>query len=508
MRCGKFDKEAFVMNERRILIAPYEGNAPFIFVSYSHRNRDDALSIVERLQKDGYRVWYDEGIHPGSEWDEYIAQYVANCSLFLALLSEEYLLSSNCKDELNYARNKEKNRVLIYLKDIELPAGMELRLSRLQNIHRSSYIDENSFFDKLYTSSGIEECKETVEEIDSQCNYAIYNKSSQEEMRLENGSYIIGRNSRKCRIYVNDNKASLVHAILTVNKDAITIRDLNSTNRILINGNQVEANREYELHDTDVILVGETELVIVSKHNEYAMETIDEDTSCALEILSEHKELVRHNVEMAQSMHGPYSGIGESLSQHYNSRIEALQYAERIIESPESMKKTSPSKSRKRTDSKKAPVVKENVYYFGAKRVKKLYQMVPDILEVPEKTNIVLSNAFHNLVGNGTVNVRKIILSENVREIQKEAFKGLVIQETIVIPDSVVEIGEDAFRLSEDAYVVCSVGSKAFSYCSQYGLKNSVDIATWKKYGKCQHCGGDFSFFFKKCKMCGIGKDY
>lgn len=137
-----------------------------------------------------------------------------------------------------------------------------------------------------------------------------------------------------------------------------------------------------------------------------------------------------------------------------------------------------------------------------------MYQTIPDIIEVPEKTNIVLSNAFHNLVGNGNVNVRKIILSDNVREIQKQAFKGLVIQETIIIPDSVVEIGEDAFRLSENAYVVCSVGSKAFSYCNQYGLKNSVDIATWKKYGKCQHCGGDFSFLFKKCKKCGCVKDY
>lgn len=501
------------MNERRILIAPYEGEEPFIFVSYSHRNRDDALSIVERLQKDGYRVWYDEGIHPGTEWDEYIAKYVANCSLFLALLSEEYLLSSNCKDELNYARNKEKNRVLIYLQDIELPAGMELRLSRLQNIHRSGYIDENSFFDKLYTSSGIEECKDVVGEKDTLCNYALYNRSSQEEISLEYGSYIIGRNSRKCRIFVNDNKASLVHAILTVNKDAITIRDLNSTNRISINGKQVEANREYELHDTDVILVGETELVIVSKHDECVMETVDADTSCAVEILSDHKELLMHNVELAQSMHGPYSEIGDSLSQHFTSRVEALQYAERILTSAKNepidgKSNTSSSKNRKRTDSKKTPTVKENVYYFGAKRVKKLYQAIPDILEVPEKTNIVLSNAFHSLVGNSTANVRKIILPENVREIQKEAFKGLVIQETIVIPDSVVEIGEDAFCLSENAYVVCSVGSKAFSYCNQHGIKNSVDIATWKKYGKRQHCGGDFSFLFKKCKKCGCFKDY
>lgn len=253
------------MNERRILIAPYEGNEPFIFVSYSHKNQNEALSLVERLQKDGYRVWYDEGIHPGSEWDEYIAQYVAGCSLFLALLSDEYLNSSNCKDELNFARNKEKKRVLIYLKDIELPAGMELRLSRLQSIHKNNYSNENAFYDKLYTSSGIEDCKAVIVTNDVQCRYAVYNKSSQEETVLENGSYIIGRNIRKCQIFVDDPIASLVHALLTVSRDAITIKDLYSANGTIINGEKIAAAEEHRIYDKDVILIGSTELVFTAK---------------------------------------------------------------------------------------------------------------------------------------------------------------------------------------------------------------------------------------------------
>ena len=211
------------MNEKRILVAPYEGDDAFIFVSYSHRNRDDALMIVERLQRDGYRVWYDEGIHPGSEWDEYIARYVANCTLFLALLSDEYLKSSNCKDELNYARNKEKNRVLIYLNDIDLPAGMELRLSRLQNIHKTNYVDEDSFYKKLYTSSGIETCRKKV--TDNSPKIYLYNNRTSMKMHLEYGTHLIGRNNKKCNIFVDDNKASLVHAILSVGKDLVTLRD-------------------------------------------------------------------------------------------------------------------------------------------------------------------------------------------------------------------------------------------------------------------------------------------
>ena len=150
------------MLNKKKLIEPYEGEKPFIFISYSHKNKNEVISIMQRLQNDGYRLWYDEGIHPGSEWDDYIAQFVSKCSIFLAFISDEYLLSSNCKDELNYARYKEKSRVLIYLKDVELPEGMSLRLNRLQNIYKNDYEDEDDFYQKLYKTSGILECKKDL----------------------------------------------------------------------------------------------------------------------------------------------------------------------------------------------------------------------------------------------------------------------------------------------------------------------------------------------------------
>lgn len=40
------------------MITPYHGNKPYIFVSYSHRNMDDAMEIVNQLQSNCYRVWY------------------------------------------------------------------------------------------------------------------------------------------------------------------------------------------------------------------------------------------------------------------------------------------------------------------------------------------------------------------------------------------------------------------------------------------------------------------
>lgn len=42
------------------IVSPYNGNDPYIFVSFSHRNQEETLEIVTRLTEDGYRVWYNK----------------------------------------------------------------------------------------------------------------------------------------------------------------------------------------------------------------------------------------------------------------------------------------------------------------------------------------------------------------------------------------------------------------------------------------------------------------
>ena len=58
-------------------IKPYEGNRPYIFISYAHANSPAVMQITEVLSERGYRIWYDEGIEVGSEWPEYIAEHLA-----------------------------------------------------------------------------------------------------------------------------------------------------------------------------------------------------------------------------------------------------------------------------------------------------------------------------------------------------------------------------------------------------------------------------------------------
>lgn len=63
----------------------YEGNEPYIFVSYAHKDSNHVLPIITSLQAQGFRVWYDAGIEAGTEWPEYIAGRLDGCAVFFGL---------------------------------------------------------------------------------------------------------------------------------------------------------------------------------------------------------------------------------------------------------------------------------------------------------------------------------------------------------------------------------------------------------------------------------------
>lgn len=132
---------------------------PFVFISYSHTDSKKVLPIIKKMQEEGYRIWYDAGIDPGTEWDINIASHVEECGYFIAFISKNYINSSNCKDELNFARDLEKKRFLVYIEDVELPSEMRMRLSRIQNIHMYKYVDADEFYSKLFCADGIDEFK-------------------------------------------------------------------------------------------------------------------------------------------------------------------------------------------------------------------------------------------------------------------------------------------------------------------------------------------------------------
>lgn len=56
------------MKEDTCRYKPYTGEEPYIFLSYSPKDLSEAFRFIEFLNREGYRVWYDETVTDGRMW--------------------------------------------------------------------------------------------------------------------------------------------------------------------------------------------------------------------------------------------------------------------------------------------------------------------------------------------------------------------------------------------------------------------------------------------------------
>ena len=152
--------EAKRVKEDVSLIIPYDGDEPYIFASYSHRDKDRVFPVIKMLQGRGYRVWFDEGIDPGTEWDDNIAEHLGSAGYLIPFFSENYFGSQNCSDELFFARELGLNILPVYLEDVELDQGIAMRFGRLQALFYHKYADKNIFLEKVDTARDISLCRD------------------------------------------------------------------------------------------------------------------------------------------------------------------------------------------------------------------------------------------------------------------------------------------------------------------------------------------------------------
>ncbi len=126
----------------------YRGDAPFVFVSYSHDDTELVNAELTALTEAGVRVYYDEGIHPGNTWHDDLANALERCSLFVFFITARSVVSRNCERELAFALDANKPVLPVYLEDTEVPPGVRLAIGNRQAIIRSRF-DEASYRARL-----------------------------------------------------------------------------------------------------------------------------------------------------------------------------------------------------------------------------------------------------------------------------------------------------------------------------------------------------------------------
>lgn len=139
----------------------YQGKEPYVFISYAHADAEQVLPIVSGLQDRGFRVWYDEGLPPGEDWMEHLAERVAYCGAFVPFLSENFLSSPYCKREVTHAVSEDKEPFAVFLKEkLDMTPGMRLLLCSVQGVYRERHDTLESFMEELCRSHYLETCRD------------------------------------------------------------------------------------------------------------------------------------------------------------------------------------------------------------------------------------------------------------------------------------------------------------------------------------------------------------
>ncbi|MFX0039498.1 MAG: tetratricopeptide repeat protein [Candidatus Heimdallarchaeota archaeon] len=133
----------------QVPFSAYEGEEPFLFVSYSHVDKLHVYPIIDYLNKAGINIWYDEGIPISENWKQVIVENIEKCTAFLVFITPHILNSEYVQKEIKFALKREKPFFPVYLKETKLPNELEFEISELQ--HLTKYLmPEPEFYTKLY----------------------------------------------------------------------------------------------------------------------------------------------------------------------------------------------------------------------------------------------------------------------------------------------------------------------------------------------------------------------
>lgn len=127
------------LNNKNYVEMPYSGPEDYIFVSYSHEDKDTVYPILSMLQRNHCRVWYDEGIKGGDNWQQLLADKIEKCKLFFLFSSANSARSVEVKKEIKMAKICQKPKIIIRLDDAKFDLYHEAEFFDLQNV---TYSDE------------------------------------------------------------------------------------------------------------------------------------------------------------------------------------------------------------------------------------------------------------------------------------------------------------------------------------------------------------------------------
>lgn len=156
-------KAAIALEKVKTTFDTYEGTEPYLFISYSHADTDRVFRILNRLDKEKFRMWYDDTMEVGEDFRVELKEKIENCAAFLIFISEASMTSKYCGMEIITAFKNNKKIFPIYIEDeVEIPAALKMMLENLQHVKGVSLEHEEKYISKMISGLPVEAMRSLI----------------------------------------------------------------------------------------------------------------------------------------------------------------------------------------------------------------------------------------------------------------------------------------------------------------------------------------------------------
>ena len=105
-----------------------------IFISYSHKDRDEVMNIVKVLKDNKHSVWIDsDEIKAGNKWNERIEQGINESDVVVVFVTHNFVESKNCIFELGIITDKARKLLPIIIGNVVIPINLKSGIYRKYN---------------------------------------------------------------------------------------------------------------------------------------------------------------------------------------------------------------------------------------------------------------------------------------------------------------------------------------------------------------------------------------
>lgn len=507
----------------------YEGNEPYLFVSYSHKDTDAVRKILRLVDHEKFRFWYDDTMEIGEDFRAELRTRIEDCSGILLFISDASMSSKYCGMEIITAFKNDKKIYPIYLRDdIEIPAPLKMILENIQHVKGVNSENPEKYFQKLIAGLPTEtmrsfhiegntliRCKDGSTTLNIPDEVTTIGagafKNCEKLVVLDIGSKVEVLEKEACRGCKSLRALTLPQNVRKVGESAF--RDCISLTSLVIENEEIElGERAFEncanlskvtLTDGMTEIYGGvfnsckslTHITLPSKltilgESSFAdcihLEKIDiPEQVTKIDDMCFNGCLSLERVQMQDRV----TKIGKNAFKDCKS-LTAIQIPASVSSIGSGLFRGCTNLSTIEVDSKNKHLkAVDNILFNKNKSVLFCYpaQTQGDVYTIPDSVTLISDWAFsectalHEVkipdsvyeIGEGGFyfcsSLRSLTLPDSVIRIDDVAFRGCSSLETIVIPDSVIDFGWGVFNGCDNITVICNNHSKAAHYCD---LKN------------------------------------